>query len=62
MSKTGLFLAKYIYYLNDHTPNNKRSPAMLDFFCGGPEESRTPYLCNANAALYQMSYRPKLTI
>lgn len=26
--------------------------------CGGPEESRTPYLGNANAALYQMSYGP----
>lgn len=25
---------------------------------GGPEETRTPHLCNANAALYQMSYRP----
>jgi site-specific DNA recombinase len=25
---------------------------------GGPEETRTPYLGNANAALYQMSYRP----
>jgi hypothetical protein len=25
---------------------------------GGPEETRTPYLCNANAALYQMSYWP----
>ncbi len=24
----------------------------------GPEESRTPGLCNANAALYQLSYRP----
>ena len=25
---------------------------------GGPEGNRTPYLCNANAALYQMSYGP----
>lgn len=25
---------------------------------GGPEETRTPHLCNANAALYQMSYGP----
>ena len=28
-----------------------------DFF-GGPEETRTLHLCNANAALYQMSYGP----
>ena len=28
------------------------------FFSGGPEEIRTPHLSNANAALYQMSYRP----
>ena len=27
-------------------------------FFGGPEETRTPHLCNANAALYQMSYGP----
>jgi hypothetical protein len=26
--------------------------------CGGPEGTRTPYLYNANVALYQMSYRP----
>ena len=25
----------------------------------GLEGTRTPYLCNANAALYQMSYKPK---
>gem|GEM_PF-5140240 len=25
---------------------------------GGPKESRTPDLCNANAALYQLSYWP----
>ena len=28
------------------------------FFAGGLEGTRTPYLCNANAALYQMSYKP----
>ncbi len=27
-------------------------------FCGGPERIRTADLCNANAALYQLSYRP----
>jgi hypothetical protein len=26
---------------------------------GGDGETRTPYLSNANAALYQMSYVPK---
>ena len=27
-------------------------------FIRGPRRTRTAYLCNANAALYQMSYRP----
>ena len=27
-------------------------------FFGGPVGIRTPDLCNANAALYQLSYRP----
>ena len=30
----------------------------LSLLCG-PEETRTPYLYNANVALYQMSYGPK---
>lgn len=33
-------------------------PARADFD-GGPKEIRTPDLCNANAALYQLSYWPK---
>ncbi len=28
-------------------------------FCGGPERIRTADLCNANAALYQLSYKPR---
>lgn len=30
----------------------------MPVFCGGPERIRTADLCNANAALYQLSYRP----
>ena len=45
----------------------KRLPGLaqltLDFYERiGPEESRTPGLCNANAALYQLSYRPLILI
>ncbi len=32
----------------------------MSAFCGGPERIRTADLCNANAALYQLSYRPVL--
>ncbi len=30
----------------------------MTVFCGGPERIRTAGLCNANAALYQLSYKP----
>ncbi len=36
----------------------QKSPGCPDEFCGGLEGSRTPDLCNANAALYQLSYKP----
>ena len=35
------------------------APHSALYFCG-PEETRTPYLVNANDALYQMSYGPLL--
>jgi hypothetical protein len=38
--------------------NKKQNPPFGGFRIGGPKESRTPDLCNANAALYQLSYRP----
>lgn len=31
-------------------------------YYGGPEGSRTPDLYNANVALYQLSYRPLLSV
>ena len=31
---------------------------MIMVVFGGPEENRTPGLRNANATLYQLSYRP----
>ncbi len=41
------------------TPKHKH-PARTGCLCGGPEGSRTPDLRNANATLYQLSYRPLL--
>ncbi len=38
---------------------SKTPSFMLGVLRGGPMGSRTPDLCNANAALYQLSYRPK---
>ncbi len=32
----------------------------FDSRSSGPEGTRTPYLYNANVALYQMSYRPSV--
>lgn len=37
---------------------NKNIRQATDIFSGGAEETRTPYLGNANAALYQVSYSP----
>lgn|GEM_PF-1136635 len=39
----------------------KISVDVTDIFSGGDGETRTPYLGNANAALYQVSYIPKPT-
>ncbi len=38
----------------------QNTPVQTEVLCGGPMEIRTPDLCNANAALYQLSYWPKL--
>ena len=38
--------------------NNKKEPYGPNLLSGGVEETRTPHLSNANAALYQMSYYP----
>ena len=49
-----------------HSPKGRRraEPSAirrsLDKMASGPEGIRTPYLRNANAALYQVSYRPGL--
>ena len=43
---------------NPHVTKNCQTREKSDSFYGGPEEARTPRLCNANAALYQMSYGP----
>src|SRR3989344_7793710 len=48
-----------IFILRRFTPLVQVSFTLRPFGrSGGPEEIRTPYLSNANAALYQMSYRP----
>ena len=37
----------------------KKYPAFFDCFVSGAKEIRTPDLCIANAALSQLSYRPR---
>lgn len=39
-------------------PIERERPAGAGRFRGGPEGTRTPDLCIANASLYQLSYRP----
>jgi hypothetical protein len=39
-----------------------RNDVLMGVLYGGPEEARTPDLCVANAALSQLSYRPKQQI
>lgn len=40
--------------------DKQKTRTCVPVLCGGPEETRTPHLCNANAALYQMSYWPSI--
>ncbi len=51
-----------IFIRYQSTSSNKRSLPKQGSFVGGPKGSRTPDLCNANAALYQLSYRPALVL
>ncbi len=39
-------------------PHASQAVGLLHVLYSGPEGTRTPDLCNANAALYQLSYRP----
>ncbi len=40
--------------------NKGKARSLAGFLNGGDEETRTLYLDNANVALYQMSYIPKI--
>ncbi len=52
-------LKLYIFNFNVELNSTISPNSTSQFELGGPKEIRTPNLCNANAALYQLSYRPK---
>ncbi len=50
--------ANWMCWMNGKPRNTL--PGLLTAYClGGDEEARTPDLCVANAALYQLSYIPQ---
>ena len=57
-SPTNTITPAYWFTWNNHKPRLSWEAG----FDGGPKEIRTPDLCNANAALYQLSYRPKAVL
>lgn len=53
------YLFLWTYRESDSGLCNANVEDVAHTYCG-PKETRTPHLSNANAALYQMSYRPVL--
>ena len=59
MKNNGVFRyksGKTLLFIQSKNPHKRTVYAVIG---GGPEETRTPGLCDANAALYQLSYGPK---